>query len=172
MNIWIPETSADYSIVSSSNHVSGLYPASNIRADGVKDIWPGNGDSSNFWNGPDGTATDIVLDLGKTTRVDYVVLRNGYNSDANYDRYLLPSKIIFNCPFNSGIKDFELLLASDYASGPWTSILNGTLAQGTAARPTYRTGFNIPTPRSGQFLKISCVTFHQEGCSLQYFGVE
>ena len=121
-----------------------------------------------YWNLP--LPNGLIFDLGKEMNVGQVDMRNGYAKG-----------------WAHGTRDFDISLGYS-ATGPWKSILNGTLT--TKVWPTgIRTNNTLPAPPKeefilknpprGRYLRFLCLSTweslrnggFEERCSLNYLGV-
>ena len=122
----------------------------------------------NYWDIP--LPQGLIFDLGKERTVGQVDLRNGYSKG-----------------WASGTKDFDISLGPT-DSGPWKSILSGTLTSKVWPTGVHtnnslpappREEFLIDNPARGRFLKYLCLSTYRslkdtgfpDRCSLNYLGV-
>ena len=112
-----------------------------------------------------------LFDLGKKMNVGQVDLRNAYAKN-----------------WAHGTKEFDISMGYS-ASGPWTSILNGTLTAkvwpagihtNTSLPAPPREEFPLKNPAGGRYLKFMCLSTWEslknyngveDRCSLNYLGV-
>ena len=113
----------------------------------------------------------LIFDLGKEMYVGQVDMRNGYAKN-----------------WAHGTKEFDISLGYS-ATGPWTSILNGTLTakvwptglhtNNTLPAPQ-REEFLFQNPAGGRYLRFLCLSTWEslanyngvgDRCSLNYLGV-